>query len=53
VAVRQAAEAGIPYLAASAGAELACPAIRTTNDMPIAGQRPGEDTRHCASAAHW
>ncbi len=33
--LRQAVEAGVPYLAASAGANLACPTIRTTNDMPI------------------
>ena len=34
-ALRQAVEAGAPYLAASAGSNLACPTIRTTNDMPI------------------
>ena len=34
--LRQAAQASVPYLAASAGANLAGPAIRTTNDMPIA-----------------
>jgi dipeptidase E len=33
--LRRAAQAGVPYLAASAGANLACPTIRTTNDMPI------------------
>ena len=33
--LRQAVRAGVPYLAASAGANLACPTIRTTNDMPI------------------
>jgi dipeptidase E len=33
--VRSAIIAGVPYLGASAGANVACPTIRTTNDMPI------------------
>lgn len=34
-ALREAADRGVPYLGASAGTNLACPTIRTTNDMPI------------------
>jgi dipeptidase E len=34
-AVRSAVDRGIPYYGASAGANVACPTIRTTNDMPI------------------
>lgn len=33
--VRHRALGGFPYLGASAGTNLACPTIRTTNDMPI------------------
>ncbi|MCE1200192.1 MAG: dipeptidase PepE [Marinilabiliales bacterium] len=33
--MRQAIERGIPYIGWSAGSNVACPTLRTTNDMPI------------------
>jgi dipeptidase E len=33
--IRQKVLAGTPYIGASAGSNLACPTIKTTNDMPI------------------
>ena len=42
-AIREAVRGGRPYLGASAGTNMACPTLRTTNDMPIV-QPAGFDT---------
>jgi dipeptidase E len=33
--IRESVDAGMPYIGSSAGSNMACPTIRTTNDMPI------------------
>jgi dipeptidase E len=37
--IRARVKAGVPYMGWSAGANLACPTIRTTNDMPVVDPR--------------
>ncbi|MDR0371646.1 MAG: dipeptidase PepE, partial [Prevotellaceae bacterium] len=43
-AIRRKAQAGTPYIGWSAGSNVACPTLRTTNDMPIIDPKTFEAT---------
>jgi dipeptidase E len=59
--LRERARAGVPYLGISAGTNVACPTIKTTNDMPIVEPRslgalalvPFQVNAHYYTGTHW